>query len=297
MKKAIFCIAAIMMASMFFAACDYVPVGEKTDESKTQLYVSNYNGGYGEAWLNSVKEGFEREYADYELNGKKGVQILIDNAKVLGAATVDTAKASKNEIFFNEEVYYESLIQNNVALDISDIVTGEGKDGKTILSKFYPEQQEYYNRDGKYYAIPHYAGYGGIIYNKKLWNDKNLYIQGDNDGNPVRDGNGYMLTNFAGNRSKGPNGVKGDYDDGLPATYEEFFWLCGEMSSGKSVTPFTWPGQTYSNPYTSLLVQALAADYEGKADTMVKYTFDGTANYLVDDIDGGGLFLLNLPKP
>ena len=37
-------------------------VDEKIDKSKTQLYVSNFNGGYGDTWLRALKKKFEEKF-------------------------------------------------------------------------------------------------------------------------------------------------------------------------------------------------------------------------------------------
>ena len=39
---------------------------EKIDKSRTQLYVSNFNGGYGDTWLKSLKTKFEAMKAKWE---------------------------------------------------------------------------------------------------------------------------------------------------------------------------------------------------------------------------------------
>ena len=51
------------------------------DEEKTQLYVGNYNGGVGDKWLDEIIPRFEAAYADYQLNGKTGVQVIKDSDK------------------------------------------------------------------------------------------------------------------------------------------------------------------------------------------------------------------------
>ena len=56
-------------------------ITEEVDYSRTQLYVSNFNGGYGDEWLYKLKTRFEEFYKETIFEeGKKGVQVLIDNA-------------------------------------------------------------------------------------------------------------------------------------------------------------------------------------------------------------------------
>ncbi|MFR6640367.1 MAG: hypothetical protein ACLUSP_02670 [Christensenellales bacterium] len=50
-------------------------------------------------------------------------------------------------------------------------------------------------------------------------------------------------------------------DDGLPATYDEFFALCDKMKS-EGVTPICWNGLAVE--YLTDFAKSLAADYDGK---------------------------------
>ena len=60
-------LAVVMTGSVAagLAACDRRTSTERPiDESKTTLYVSNYNGGYGTEWLYQVRDKFEEAYKD-----------------------------------------------------------------------------------------------------------------------------------------------------------------------------------------------------------------------------------------
>ena len=78
--------------------------------------------------------------------------------------------------------------------------------------------------------------------------------------------------------SAGPNGISGDYDDGLPATVSQWKHMLDTMSIS-GITPYTWTGMyTY---YRQRYLTSLWADYEGKTNFDLnmslngKYTFDG----------------------
>lgn len=50
-------------------------ITEEVDTARTQLYVSNFNGGYGDEWLKTLKTRFEEFYKDTEFeprNRQKG---------------------------------------------------------------------------------------------------------------------------------------------------------------------------------------------------------------------------------
>ena len=46
-------------------------ITEEVDTARTQLYVSNFNGGYGDEWLKTLKTRFEEFYKDTELEPAK----------------------------------------------------------------------------------------------------------------------------------------------------------------------------------------------------------------------------------
>ena len=104
------------VASLAIAACTIVsftacgPKHESFDTTKTQIFVGNYDGGLGDAWLKKVAAEFEKDFADYELNGKVGVEIIPDNRKdeFDGNSLISTIDGNSNEIFFTEKVDFVS---------------------------------------------------------------------------------------------------------------------------------------------------------------------------------------------
>ncbi|MBQ3506213.1 MAG: hypothetical protein IJA89_05530 [Clostridia bacterium] len=84
--------------------------------------------------------------------------------------------------------------------------------------------------------------------------------------------------------SAGPDGKYDTFDDGLPATYDEFYLLCDKMAAN-NVTPFIWAGSSpnYAENLTRSLFQNDAGvdtlktyySLEGKVDNLVK--FDGNS--------------------
>ena len=142
-KRLCVLLSAFLLAGSFTLMGCRGDTTQQIDTSKTQLYVSNYNGGFGHAWLDALIEEFEEQYKDYEgADGKVGVEIIVDNNKDTGSGYEDTVANSENEIFIGEAVDYKKLANNNIALDITDIVTEPNTDGKTIESKMTAEQQQ-----------------------------------------------------------------------------------------------------------------------------------------------------------
>lgn len=282
--------------SVLASACS-ASTGEKIDYSRTQLYVSNFNGGYGDAWLKDLKIGFEARHAETSFEeGKKGVQVIIDNNQTQGVHLLSQVSGSNNNVFFAESVFYYEWLDAGLMADLSDVVNADltpyGDTG-TILDKFSDLQEDYYTTDdGKIYAIPHYEGFYGLTYDLKLWRDKKLYIAADPDKadqkvNALYDGDEIALCRTATQvKSNGPDGVPNTYDDGFPATYKELADLMFIMGK-KGITPFTWSGK-YQREYNSKLLAALVADYEGAEGTELLINLDGTSDHLISGFDKDG---------
>ena len=267
-KLLAFAVAASM--SIGFVGCrTRTPEGtESIDTTKTQLYVSSLKCGLGNEWLDKAAERFETAYADERFeNGKIGVQVILDKENTINGAYL-ILPSSDWEVFFNENVPFNDYVSQGQLLDISDVVKNPayGED-VTIESKLSDTQKAGLSAyDGKYYVLPHYEAYRGLSYNVKVFEDNRLFFAKDkNNAN-----NGFIIT-VSDERSPGPNGVSGDYDDGLPATAEEFFKLCDKMVS-VGVTPFVWPGANIE--YSEYIVDAFAAAYMGAEEFYYNYSFD-----------------------
>lgn len=284
MRKFAVLVLSLTLGLMTLAGCGTKQLEEEIDPYRTQLYVSNYSGGFGTKWLYNLKTEFEALYKDeiYE-DGKKGVQIVINPEKVDGISLRDTISVSDDEVFFNEKMYYRDYVDLDLLLPITDVVKDPlekfGEAG-TIEAKLTQGQKDFLQVDGEYYAIPHYEGYTGLIYDVDLFESEGLYFAKDKDNG--NDGFVYDGTD-KDERAAGPNGKEGDYDDGLPATYDEFFVLMDKLVDA-GITPVGWSG--INKHYVNLLTTALQADYEGLEQMMLNYTFTGTAKNLISVNNG-----------
>lgn len=270
---------------------------ESVNSTQTQLYVYVFSRGYGSEYLYKLKNRYEALHADdiYE-EGKKGVQIRInvsdDNSSTKFAENV---KNQKDEVFFAEDSYYRLLANSGALLDLTDAVTTESEyDGKTVASKFNAHQDDYLKVDGKYYGVPHYQGEYGFVYDADLFEKKGYYFK---DGYTVADGfvaNKYDSEQYgeyysddmfvpAGDkttkRTAGPDCEEGTADDGLPSTYDEFFFLLEHIAANGDV-PVSWAG-SYFDGYLNLLTHSLTTDYEGFDDMSLNYSFNGTDSEMV----------------
>lgn len=302
-------IATIMSASVaggIFSGCRSMSNNIGVDNTKSQLYISNHDGGYGSTWLDRTIARFTEKYAEVSFEeGKQGVQIWVDKNKTLGTSLVGTIAGSSSEIFFCESGYYYSFVNNDLILDITDIVTETKHEYQGIVnyneesieSKLSQEQRTYYGvqeSDGEthYYALPHYQSFRNIVYNIDLFEERGFYFASDGtekDAANYTVVNGTKVYEFVGRdqskrKSAGPDGNYGTFDDGLPATYEQFFALCERLYSS-NVIPVSWTGR-YQEYFTDFMT-AIYADFEGAEQIKLNYTLDGMATSLVD-IDENG---------
>ncbi len=288
LTKFLVCLLATIIAVPTFVGC-VGDTGISIDKTKTQLYIGNYDGGYGHVWLDHLIEGFEQKYAETSFEeGKKGVQIVVQNNKNLSGDKLYTSMASSiNEIYFTENFNYYTFVNENKVLDLTDLVTTtnyqDGLDGKTIESKMNDVQKAYYgaevNSNTKYYAVPHYAGFSGLMYDIDLFEEENLYFSGENAGEFVSDS--------SETRTNGPDGQYGTKDDGLPATYEEFFELLDYMVKDCGITPFIFTGKYPT--YINWLISALFVDYEGLDNLKALLNLDGSTVSDIIELEGNNL--------
>ena len=101
---------AVLMCCLI--ACTMVACGGGTgddpiDPTKTQLYISNYDGGFGDEWLRALADRFEELHKDDRLEeGKTGIQVRLVNAKKQGNQILDEMLTSTAEVFFTEGLPY-----------------------------------------------------------------------------------------------------------------------------------------------------------------------------------------------
>ena len=270
MKKRVALMLAAMSIVASFAGCGGFNEegGEKVDAKKTQLYVHSYGGGVGNDWLTAIADKFEKEYAETSFEpgtDKKGVQIITDTSK---SDQISIIANNKNNIIFAEAVAFNALSKSGLVLDITDVVTELNLDGKTIESKLDSTMKDALTvNGGQYYALPHYEYYPGVTFDRDVFDEYFLYIGEDGS-----------YTNFAGARSKGPdgktgviNGVDYTYDDGLPATITEFLNLCEQMAM-VGVEPIIYTGAYPS--YGDMFIMGLMAALSEKDEFLLNFSFD-----------------------
>ncbi len=265
---ALMSVAAILAPTFSFVGCGDNEL-EAIDEMKTQFYIGNYEAGMGSKWLDSYEIAFEKAYENVSFeDGKTGVQIIVNKDKT--AYTSDSLYENETmttngiNLFFCDSVEHRKFVKKGWVEDITDVVKeilpGETK---SIEDKLTADQKSYYQVDGKYYSLPHYNSFGGIVYDIDLFEERGYYFDTEGEIIGVEITDAHVLSN-------GPDGKPNSSDDGLPATYDEFFKLCAFIKAD-GVYPITWTGM-YRDSYTQILLEALAVDYEGAERAKARYS-------------------------
>jgi len=264
------------------------------DVKKSQLYVGVFDGGYKKNWVDTWADKFEKLYENYSFeDGKMGVEVVSSLSKeYLDDDLAYDFTFQNDDICFAEQTNYYKMIETGAALDITEWVTTpltEYGENESIVDKMHVSDKEYYGQDNtapSYYGIPWYVSYMPINYDIKLFEENNFYFAAEGQG----DEDGFVIS-VDTPKSYGPDGKTGvsegkDYtiDDGLPATYDDFFKLCDKICD-TGMTPIIWAGGFQS--YVNSLLDSLAADYVGYDDMVKNFTFDGTVDSLVTKIESG----------
>lgn len=238
----------------------------KIDPTKTQLYLGNYNGGYGYQWVEESIEIFEDIYKDISFeDGKVGVEVVLMNQK-------DEFEGYNFFLTINSMIYdvflaptpRDEIVRDKLILGLTDILddplTDFGEEG-TIRDRL----PDYFKEDSKMsdlLFLPYGEAYfGNFVYDVHLFEQRQLYLKA---------GGGWT---GASNKNAGPDGIEGTFDDGLPVNENEFFALLDRMVS-RGLTPCTWAGMypaymnawalTLFNNYDDGLSQSIYNSLEGE---------------------------------
>ena len=177
----------------------------------------------------------------------------------------------------------------------------------------------------EYRGLPFYLAIKSVNYNADLWNEKGFYIYGApsdyvalaiQDGTDINEAIASYNTDIAkvnsgaetltfgnakgeikvGNefvkydeivKSAGPDGKFGTFDDGFPATFDEFYALCNYIAKN-NVTPFIWTGANAG--YADMITQSIFTNDLGLERAKTYYSLNGTMDNLVKFVDGKAQF-------
>ena len=277
MKKSMRAIAltvASMATLSSVVACDNGLSGPNGPGGGTdKYYISTRDSGLGYDWLEALAEDF---------TAQTGLEVVVVPERGnTGDELANTYASSPYIVSFCESMEYSALARSGLLYDISSIVKADLADGTgTIESKLYDDQKAYLTAyDGNYYSLPWGATFNGITYDAEVLQNKNLYFADANGEKPNATssytGKAYTGRGFvsASNTklAPGPDGKYNTYDDGLPSSYEEFFYMCDQMVA-KGVVPFIYCGA--SDHYLNYVFQALLLANTGAKELSYHFSFD-----------------------
>ena len=209
-------------------------------------------------WLRPAIARFTELKKDevYE-EGKTGVKISVMNAKV------DYGSMPDADIVIGEnQVNIYDMQSKGWLMNLDSVVENVG------VEKIEPAALERIKgSDGKYYGMPHFSYYTGLSYNIDLFEDNGLYFAAEGEDGYVYEsgfGTAVMVSDTGVEKSLGPDGKPGTYDDGLPSSLQEFLILCDYIKKETSINPFTITGAgTQKYNYAFNVVNTIWANLAG----------------------------------
>lgn len=310
--KRLICVLIVVALCAGGVGCRKDPNAVTIDTTKTQLYIGCLSAGLNTDWLRAAADDFEEFYSEEEFEtGKKGVQVVITPGGIAdyqGAQILPKMSGLRESIVITQSVDYQQFANSGLLADITDVVKAdlseygdvdEEGNGLTIEGKLDDRLADFLCRDGKYYALPYYEAFYGIFYDVDLFENPNnlfYFAEGKSAEGIDMTADDFDLSSLFiqspdAPRSYGPDGKTGvidgvDYsaDDGLPATYADFFALTLYMYTN-SVTPMIWNGKLY---YLTDFLVGMYANEEGYEQAALNLTFNGHAKTLVSGIDDNG---------
>jgi len=148
---------ALTLALLMFgiAACN-------KDEQDNHLKIAVFLGGYGDSWIRNLANDFmeENEGVTVEIEATRQVQSDITSRLVNG---------SDDDIFMSHGIFWERAAVLDQLEPLDDLYEMEVENGLTVADSLSEEFKETSQYNGHYYKVPYTNGVGGIIYNKKMF--------------------------------------------------------------------------------------------------------------------------------
>ena len=332
MKK----IIALLIAFVMVFSLGGCSKKQNRDTDTIYLDFEIVDNGYGYDWLESACREFEElvKNKDYDGEGGKKPGVVCKVKPVEKLTDLQTMRRSGSEVFFGGSradtllrtghlLDISTLVNENNynnGLSISDIILNSNYDtvtrnadgtyshtrenGTSIADLIYDDAKSVNTVKNEetgvvsYYTIPTHDIYGGITYDKDLFDEYGFYF-----ANPENTSDSYQFycdvtkayVNFVipgstENKSCGPDGKFGTYDDGMPSSLVELIQLYSYMNSPQNaVWPLQVPGQY---PYESdFLTDGLYTALLGVDKARGSYDFDGSVDIVKELKTNGSAFV------
>ncbi len=248
------------------------------DASKTTVLTMLVGeNAYGTDILKEQAERFSAKYAEKSYaTGKKGVTVQVATSG--SAINIDESMLNEGyHIIATGDGYTKvtTAASNGWVASLDEIMKTEiAEDGKAIYEKIPQSIRFNYELqvdsaeatvESGYYGIPSYESYGGLTYDKDLFDQQGFYFANATASDAASftseilgAGYTYKFTSDLTARSVGPDGKANTEDDGLPSSLYELIALC-EYLDTNSIKPFIMSGKMgfYLNYFTEALYMSL----------------------------------------
>lgn len=281
MKK----ILALILALTMIATCGICLIGcdgDGIDPNKKQIYVGYYESGVGQAWLDELA----RAYAETDMG--KQYQIVIDpkSGDTLSTNRLkDSITEIRQDLIFTNALSYPDVVpfgdSQVLVADLKDTIMesnpyNEGNKSiwDTMTENGKKSTGMYYNGNGELehvYGLDYFNSYYGMVYDRDLFEEReilNLDVTSSDSSeyskiHASRQNKKYVGLDATPNTPDdnwGADGLQNTFDDGLPATWEDFKLLL-DVLVDMGIEPFTYCQSVtgYQNDFLNMIY----ASYEG----------------------------------
>ncbi len=289
---------------------------QSSSRSSDRIYIDIeiVDNGYGYKWLNDFCREFEELVKDKDYDGEGGKKPgVVCKVKTVDSATdLQSMARSAMEVFMSTGGVARNCVATGNLLDITDVTTEKNYDGSSsisevILSGNYDSgttsiaDKMYDNsiamstitnsetNEVSFYTLPTYEIYSGMTFDKDMFDEFGFYFF-DTSSNAdyipydctVTKATAYFVVpGDLENRSCGPDGVKGTYDDGMPSSFVELLQLYSYIKYNQ-VYPLQIPGQLLYE--ADFATEGLYTALLGKDKGLTTYEFEGSVD-IVEEIN------------
>ena len=149
---------ALVMAlgvGLAFSACS---------KADWDLKIAVVHKEYGQRWINALARKFEDETGlVVEVEANPNLQSEIPNRLQNG---------SDDDLFFSHGITWELFTARGLLEPLDDLYTMQVGDGVTVADKVLPQFASASQFNGHYYKVAWTNGTGGLVYNKKMFEDR-----------------------------------------------------------------------------------------------------------------------------
>lgn len=161
-KKILACLLSVALFGSIAAGCNFGV--EKLPEGKdVHLEISPFNGGYSLEWLDAVIKAYEVERPEVYITYSEDIVSRDDQLVEIQSGVSDY------DIYMTGMNLHGQLYNGLPVADITDVY-------EAIGDRINPAVVNWYNHEGKQYALPWSTSVLGILYHKDMFTANNITV-------------------------------------------------------------------------------------------------------------------------